>query len=97
MQTSCLRLLRRVTIAVSIAFGVATPTAAMADLITLATPGIKGDVTAKGQEGTIEVLSLSNDVLVPVTGGARREGRAQVTPMIIHKRIDVPRLLCSLP
>jgi hypothetical protein len=47
MQTSCLRLLRRVTIAVSIAFGVATPTAAMADLITLATPGIKGDVTAK--------------------------------------------------
>ena len=87
MENSGLRLLRNLTAAVAIAFGIAAPTAAKADLITLSIPGIKGDVIAAGQKDTIEVLSLSSDVFVPVSGGGAG-GRAQSVPLVIHKRID---------
>jgi hypothetical protein len=59
MRCTSLRLLRNLAAAISIGF-VAAPTAALADLITLAIPGITGDVRVAGQEKTIEVLSLSN-------------------------------------
>src|SRR6516225_12169163 len=52
-------LLRYFTAVVSIALVLAVPTTATADLITLKLPGITGDVTVEGQQGTIEVLSLS--------------------------------------
>jgi type VI secretion system Hcp family effector len=99
MRCTSLRLLRNLAAAISIGF-VAAPTAALADLITLAIPGITGDVRVAGQEKTIEVLSLSNNVFVPVSGGGSGQptGRPQFSPMIIHKRIDIasPQLFVAL-
>jgi len=37
----------------------------MADLIALKLPGITGDVTVAGYQGTIEVLSLTGDIADP--------------------------------
>ncbi len=99
MRWTSLRVLRNLTAVISIAL-MAAPAVARADLITLAIPGITGDVRVAGQEKTIEVLSLSNDVFVPVSGGGSGQptGRAQFSPMIIHKRIDIasPQLFVAL-
>ena len=92
MQGICLHLLRYLTTVVSIALALSVPTTAMADLITLKLPGITGDVTAEGQQGTIEVLSLTGNIQVPVTGSAgvsrTRRGRPNFSYLMIHKRLD---------
>ena len=49
---------------VSIALVLAHPATGMAHLVTLRLPGITGDVTVGGQQGTIEVLSLSGTIQV---------------------------------
>ena len=84
-------LLRYFTAVVSIALVLAVPTTATADLITLKLPGITGDVTVEGQQGTIEVLSLSGNVQEPVTGsagGSRARSLPVFSDLMIHKRLD---------
>lgn len=91
MEAARGRLLRYLTAVVSIALALAVPTTAMADLITLKLPGITGDVTVEGQQGTIEVLSLSGTIEEPVTGSAGGS-RARSVPIfgdfMIRKRLD---------
>ncbi len=91
MKRESLHLLRCVAAGAMIG-SAAAPTAALTDLITLFLPGIKGDVKAKGQEGTVEVLSLSNDLLNPLTG------RIRCSDMVIHKLFDraSPELFLAL-
>ena len=87
----CACLLRYFTAVVSIALVLAVPTTATADLITLKLPGITGDVTVEGQQGTIEVLSLSGNVQEPVTGsagGSRARSLPVFSDLMIHKRLD---------
>ena len=77
-------LLRYFTAVVSIALVLAVPTTATADLITLKLPGITGDVTVEGQQGTI-------DVQEPVTGsagGSRARSLPVFSDLMIHKRLD---------
>jgi type VI secretion system secreted protein Hcp len=84
-------LLRYFTAVVSIALVLAVPTTATADLITLKLPGITGDVTVEGQQGTIEVLSRSGNVQEPVTGsagGSRARSLPVFSDLMIHKRLD---------
>jgi type VI secretion system Hcp family effector len=84
-------LLRYFTAVVSIALVLAVPTTATADLITLKLPGITGDATVEGQQGTIEVLSLSGNVQEPVTGsagGSRARSLPVFSDLMIHKRLD---------
>jgi type VI secretion system Hcp family effector len=84
-------LLRYLTAVVSIALALAVPTTAMADLITLRLPGITGDVTVEGQQGTIEVLSLSGNIQETVTGsagGSRARNLPIFSDLLIHKRLD---------
>ena len=66
------------------------PTAAMADLITLNLPGIKGDVTLEGQADTIEVISLSGSVQEqPASATSSREASLPVfSDLSIVKRLD---------
>jgi type VI secretion system Hcp family effector len=76
---------------VSLAFALAVPATARADLITLSLPGITGDVTAKGLEGAIEVLSLTGNVQAPANGLFSARGRANLpvfTDLMIQKRLD---------
>ena len=87
----CACLLRYFTAVVSIALVLAVPTTATADLITLKLPGITGDVTVEGQQGTIEVLSRSGNVQEPVTGsagGSRARSLPVFSDLMIHKRLD---------
>ena len=80
----CACLLRYFTAVVSIALVLAVPTTATADLITLKLPGITGDVTVEGQQGTI-------DVQEPVTGsagGSRARSLPVFSDLMIHKRLD---------
>jgi len=92
MEDTCARLLRYLTAVVSIAFALAVPITAMADLITLKLPGITGDVTVEGQQGTIEVLSLTGTIQETVTGSAgvsrARRGPPVFSDLMIHKRLD---------
>ena len=101
MRGICLHLLRYLTMVASIALALSVTTTAMADLITLKLPGIRGGVTAEGQQGTIEVLSLTGNIQVPVTGSAgvsrTRRGRPNFSDLMIRKRLDRSSLLCSLP
>ena len=87
----CACLLCYFTAVVSIALVLAVPTTATADLITLKLPGITGDVTVEGQQGTIEVLSRSGNVQEPVTGsagGSRARSLPVFSDLMIHKRLD---------
>ena len=80
----CACLLRYFTAVVSIALVLAVPTTATADLITLKLPGITGDVTVEGQQGT-------SDVQEPVTGsagGSRARSLPVFSDLMIHKRLD---------
>jgi type VI protein secretion system component Hcp len=60
----------------------------MADLIALKLPGIAGDVTVAGYQGTIEVSSLTGEVERPVTIGSREPGPPTFGDLMIHKRFD---------
>jgi type VI protein secretion system component Hcp len=63
----------------------------MADLITLKLPGIAGGVTVAGQQGTIEVLSLSGNIPETVTGsagGSRARSLPVFSDFTIHERLD---------
>jgi hypothetical protein len=64
MGDICARLPRHLPAVVSIALVLAHPATGMAHLVTLRLPGITGDVTVGGQQGTIEVLSLSGTIQV---------------------------------
>jgi type VI secretion system Hcp family effector len=69
----------------------AFPTAATADLITLSIPGIPGDSLVKGQEKTIEVMSLSaNAKTMPVVGKGQPPSAVPLTadPLKVIKRFD---------
>jgi|SRR5208282_353785 len=91
IEDTCARLLRFLAAVVSIALALAVPTTAIADLITLKLPGVTGDVTVEGQQGTIEVLSLLGNVQEPVTGsagGSRARSPPVFSDLIIHKRLD---------
>jgi type VI secretion system secreted protein Hcp len=91
MQDTCGRLLRCLAAVVSILLVLAVPTTGMADLITLKLPGITGDVTVEGQQGTIEVLSLSGTIQEPVTGsagGSRVRSVPVFGDLMIGKRLD---------
>jgi type VI secretion system Hcp family effector len=85
-------LVRNLAAAVVIALAVAVPGTAMADLITLALTGITGDVTVAGQQGTIEVLSLTGNVQTTVsqsgTGSGSRVSLPVFSDLVIHKRFD---------
>ena len=75
---------------VSIALVLAHPATGMADL-TLKIPGITGDVTVGGEQGTIEVLSLSGTIQEPVTGsvgGSRARSVPVFGDLMIGKRLD---------
>jgi len=65
MQHTPVHLLRNFLAVFVIAYGIAQPSAVMADLIALKLPGITGDVTVAGYQGTIEVLSLTGDIADP--------------------------------
>jgi hypothetical protein len=74
-------------------FVLSLPMAAHADLITLTLPGITGDVTAKGLEGAIEVLSLTGNVQQTVNSASkgaasRRTALPSFTDLMIQKRLD---------
>jgi type VI protein secretion system component Hcp len=92
MENTPVRLLRNFCWMFVIACGIAQPTTAMADLIALKLPGITGDVTVAGYQGTIEALSLTGEIERSVTigsgtGGAGA-GRATFGDLMIHKRFD---------
>jgi type VI secretion system Hcp family effector len=74
---------------VALAFALSIPATATADLITLKLPGIQGNVTAVGQEGTIEVLSLSQGSTAAPPSSTGRESTATIfTDLNIVKRLD---------
>jgi type VI secretion system secreted protein Hcp len=93
MGQTCARSPRCSSAVVAIAFALTLPTTAMADLITLKLPGITGDVTVAGQEGTIEVLSLTGNIQETVAGSPsgkplRASGPPMFSDLMIHKRLD---------
>ena len=92
MKSICFRLLLNLAAVVSFAFAIAVPTTAMADAITLMIPGIPGDSKIAGQQGAIDVMSLSDDIVNPATapspGGGAGAGKAKFGDMMIHKRFD---------
>lgn len=87
MENICGRLLRYPAAVVSLALAFTMSTTAMADLITLNIPGIKGDVTVEGQVDTIEVLSLSGNVQEPATSTGKI-GLPVFGDLSIVKRLD---------
>ena len=92
MKSMWCRCLLTIAVAVSIAFALALSTPAMADLITLKVPGIPGDLKVNGEEGVIEVMSLSNSVQNSsvVGSGSGGAGTSKLVPsdMVINKRLD---------
>ena len=99
MQGTYACLLRYLTAVGSIALALAIPTTAMADLITPKLPGVTGEVTVEGQQGTIEVLSLSGNVQEPVTGsagGSRARSLPVFSDLMIDKRLDSSSLALFL-
>jgi type VI secretion system Hcp family effector len=89
MKTHLARFHRHFLAVVALAFALSIPATAMADLITLALPGIQGNVTVKGQEGTIEVMSLSQgSTAVPPSGTGRENTSPVFTDLNILKRLD---------
>ena len=74
MENTPVRLLRNFCWMFVIACGIAQPTPAMADLIALKLPGITGDVTVAGYQGTIEALSLTGEIERSVTIGSGTGG-----------------------
>jgi type VI secretion system Hcp family effector len=99
MKTHLARFHRHFPAVAALAFALSIPATAMADLITLRLPGIQGNVTAKGQEGTIEVLSLSQGSTAVAPSGTGRENTSPVfSDLNILKRLDLssPSLFLAL-
>jgi type VI secretion system secreted protein Hcp len=104
MKNTALLLMRNFCVVFAIACGIAQSVPAKADLIALALPGITGNVTAAGYQGTIEVLSLTGniDVSEPTIGGGSTTGQTTGQPtfgdLMIHKRFDMasPALFLAL-
>jgi type VI protein secretion system component Hcp len=91
MKTHCARVDRLFPAVIALAFALSIPSIATADLITLRLPGIQGNVSAVGQEGTIEVLSLSQgSTAAPAIGTSGRENTSPVfSDLNILKRLDL--------
>jgi hypothetical protein len=78
MKNTPVRFLRNFFAVFVIAYGIVQPSTVRADLIALKLPGITGDVTVAGYQGTIEVLSLTGDIDRSVNiGAATQAGREQ--------------------
>jgi hypothetical protein len=99
MKNTPVRLLHNFFAVFVIAYGSVQPSAVMADLIALKLPGITGDVTVAGYQGTIEVLSLTGDIdrSVSIGSGTTGAGAGPATfgDLMIHSDLTVPRLRCS--